>query len=196
MMLIEETTVPQSALPVAELKDHLRLGSGFADDGLQDGILETCLRAAMAAIEARTGKILIEREFSWTVRSWRQGDEQSLPVAPVNVVSAINLIDHHGNARAINEGWTFVPSLQRPVIVATGSMLPQIAVHGSAKVHFLAGFGPEWSDVPADLGQATMMLAAHFYDFRHGEASGTDMMPPSVAVTLERHRMVRIGGGL
>jgi uncharacterized phiE125 gp8 family phage protein len=28
------------------------------------------LRAAMAAVEARTGKILIEREFSWTLTAW------------------------------------------------------------------------------------------------------------------------------
>ena len=66
MMLVEETTVPVSALPVAQFKDHLRLGSGFSDDGIQDAMLESYLRASMAAIEARPGKILIEREFSWT----------------------------------------------------------------------------------------------------------------------------------
>ena len=40
MMLVEETTVPQQALPVATFKDHMRMGSGFADDDLQDGVLE------------------------------------------------------------------------------------------------------------------------------------------------------------
>ena len=81
MMLVEETTVPPSALPVTQFKDHLRLGSGFSDDGLQDGLLESFLRAAMAAIEARTGKILIEREFRWTLNAWRNGARQALPVA-------------------------------------------------------------------------------------------------------------------
>lgn len=57
MMLVEETTVPLSALPVATFKDHMRMGSGFSDDGVQDGVLEGFLRAAVAAIEARTGKI-------------------------------------------------------------------------------------------------------------------------------------------
>ncbi len=65
MMLVEETTVPQAAIPVAQFKEHLRLGTGFSDDGLQDVVLEGFLRAAMAAIEGRIGKILIEREFSW-----------------------------------------------------------------------------------------------------------------------------------
>ena len=65
MMLIEETTVPDAALPVAEFRDHLQLGSGFSDDALQDPVLGVFLRAAMAAIEARVSKILIERNFSF-----------------------------------------------------------------------------------------------------------------------------------
>jgi hypothetical protein len=40
MMLVEETTVPVSALPVATFKDHMRMGSGFSDDDIQDGVLE------------------------------------------------------------------------------------------------------------------------------------------------------------
>ncbi|MEY2961928.1 MAG: hypothetical protein RLZ60_1758, partial [Pseudomonadota bacterium] len=75
MMLVEQTTVPLAALPVAEFKGHLRLGSGFADDGLQDGVLVAALRAAIAAIEARTGKILIQRDFSWTVYRWRSASD-------------------------------------------------------------------------------------------------------------------------
>jgi len=71
MMLVEETTVPQSALPVATFKDHMQMGSGFSDDGIQDAVLEGFLRAALAAIEARTGKITIERTFSVTFTDWR-----------------------------------------------------------------------------------------------------------------------------
>ncbi len=64
MMLVEQTSVPVAALPVAEFKDHLRLGTGFADDGVQDSVLESYLRASMAAIEARTGKVLITRGYT------------------------------------------------------------------------------------------------------------------------------------
>ena len=81
MMLVEQTTVPSGALPVADFKDHLRLGTGFADDGVQDNVLESYLRASMAAIEARTGKVLITRTFSWTLTGWRELCRQALPVA-------------------------------------------------------------------------------------------------------------------
>ena len=50
MMLTEQTTVSGAALPLQALKDHLRLGSGFADDGMQDALVESYLRAAMAVI--------------------------------------------------------------------------------------------------------------------------------------------------
>ena len=54
MFLVEQTTVPVASLPVSQFKHHLQLGTGFADDTAQDAVLEQYLRAAIAAIEART----------------------------------------------------------------------------------------------------------------------------------------------
>ena len=79
-MLIEETAVPQAALPVNEFKAHLRLGTGFSDGDVQDMVLESFLRAAIAAIEARTGKILVERSFSWTLTRWRDRKTEEVVV--------------------------------------------------------------------------------------------------------------------
>ena len=58
-MLIEETEVPADALPVEDFKAHLRLGRGFSGDSVQDAVLDSFLRAALSAIEGRTGKALI-----------------------------------------------------------------------------------------------------------------------------------------
>ena len=57
MILVEETTPADAALPVAELRAHLRLGSGFelAASAEEDRALAGFLRAAMATIEGRTG---------------------------------------------------------------------------------------------------------------------------------------------
>ena len=43
MLLIEMTPVPDAALPVAAFRDHLRLGSGFADEGAEDALLQALL---------------------------------------------------------------------------------------------------------------------------------------------------------
>ncbi|MEY8841968.1 hypothetical protein AB9K41_23310, partial [Cribrihabitans sp. XS_ASV171] len=96
MMLNEETTVPEAALPVQQFKAHLRLGTGFAEDAVQDAVLESFLRAAIAAIEARTGKVLIARQFSWVLTAWRDRYGEAFPVAPVVSLEAVVLRDAGG----------------------------------------------------------------------------------------------------
>lgn len=196
MMLVEETTVPQGALPLGEFKEHLRLGTGFSDDGVQDGLLEGFLRAAMSAIEARTGKILLEREFRWEIEAWQDGARQPLPVAPVSAVTEVVLVDAEGGETAVAEGWwRLVPDQQRPCVVARGTMLPPVPSGGQVRIGFLAGFGPDWSDLPADLSQAVMLLAAHYHEFRHETSLGPGCMPFGVSALIERYRTIRILGG-
>ncbi|EBA11371.1 head-tail connector protein [Roseobacter sp. CCS2] len=193
MMLVEETTVPMSALPVAAFQDHLRLGSGFSDDGVQDAVLESYLRAAMAAIEARTGKILIEREFSWTLTAWRDARRQPLPVAPVNAISEVTLLNMQGAETAVDaDSWYLEPDMQRPSLQAAGTCLPALSAGGSVRIGMLAGFGPEWSDLPSDLAQAVMLLAAHFYEYRHDVSRSTPAMPVGVLALIESYRTVRL----
>ena len=184
MMLVEETTVPLAALPVTEFKAHLRLGSGFAEDSVQDAVLESFLRAAMAAIEARTGKILIEREFSWTLSRWRDATGQVLPVAPVSAIASVVLIDR-GEVETVLDSavYRLVPDLQRPRISPVGTLLPQVPSGGSVRVGLLAGYGPEWSDLPADLAQAVLLLAAHYYEYRHDTGLSSGCMPFGVTST-------------
>lgn len=191
MMLVEQTTVSAQALPVAQFKDHMRLGSGFSDDDLQDGLLETHLRAAIAAIEARTGKILISREFAWTVSEWRDVYRQPLPIAPVAAITEFVLVDRYGvETIAPVSGWMLEPDTHRPRLTGVGAPLAVIPQDGSARIGMLAGFGAEWSDLPADLAQATFLLAAHFYEFRHATPGGD--IPFGVAALIAPHRNVRL----
>ena len=193
MMLVEETTVPNAALPVAQFKDHLRLGSGFSDDAIQDGLLTGHLRAAMAAIEARTGKILIEREFSWTLTAWRDARRQPLPVSPVSAVSGVTLTHINGVETVIDPDlWYLEPDLQRPSLHPLGTCLPDIPQGGSVTLGILAGYGPEWDDLPADLAQAVILLAAHFYEYRFDVTRAAPALPPCVLGLIERHRTVRM----
>lgn len=195
MMLVEQTTVPTAALPVAEFKDHLRLGTGFADDGVQDDVLEAYLRAAIATIEARTSKALITRSFSWTLTAWRDLAAQVLPVAPVSAITALSIFDRLGAEEVIDSGsFVLEPDLHRPRLVATGYTLPVIPVGGTAVIGFDAGFGATWSEVPADLRQAVKMLAALYYENR-GTYPGETTMPSAVASLIARYRPVRLFGG-
>ena len=193
MMLVEETTVPDGALPVAQFKDHLRLGSGFSDDGIQDGLLAAHLRASMAAIEARTGKILIAREFSWSLTGWRDQRRQPLPVSPVSAIVDVVITDRHGVETVLDpDHWYLEPDTQRPSLNPVTTNLPCVPMGATVKIGMLAGYGPEFSDLPADLAQAVLLLAAHFYEYRHDASRAAPPLPPTVVSLIERYRTVRM----
>jgi len=196
MMLVELTAIPTSALPVAEFSRHLHLGTGFADDGSMDAVLESYLRAAMGAIEARIGKALITRRFSWQVTAWRHPTAQVLPIAPVDVVTALKLVDRAGTVSvAAPESFDLKKDSQRPKVVSRSGSLPPIPAGGVAEIEFDAGFGPGWSNVPIDLAQAVFLLAAHFFENRKTEGSREDLLPFGVMALIETYRPVRLFGG-
>ncbi len=196
MMLTEVTAVPEAVLPVQAMKDHLRLGTGFADDGLQDGLIAAHLRAAMAMIEARTGKALITREFSLRLDRWRPaGSGQTLPVAPVASVSSVTLGDAVGGLVVLApQRWRLVRDMARPRLEGIGG-LPVIAEGGFVEIVFEAGFGPVWADIPGDLAQAVLLLAAEFYERRHADDGRVLALPAVVQGLIERWRIVRLLGG-
>ncbi len=195
MMLTEVTEVPQAALPVQIFKDHLRLGTGFADDGVQDGLVESHLRAAMAAIEARIGKALLARQFKLVLGDWRDAAAQALPVAPVSAVASVTLVEAGGASQVVAPArYRVQADRHRPKLVGVGMLLPSVPVEGQVEIVFTAGFGPGWSSVPGDLAQAVLLLAAQFYETRH-EAGGPGGLPLSVQVLIEGWRNVRVLGG-
>ena len=88
MMLTEETSVASAALPLAALKDHLRLGSGFADDTLQDSLIESYLRAAMSAI--RSQKYPLASTATFSPGSAKFVTAVSMPPEPVLDMAMVN----------------------------------------------------------------------------------------------------------
>lgn len=194
-MLVEETGVPDASLPVARLREHLRLGTGFGEDGLQDPVLAGFLRAAMAAIEGRTGKVLIARDYLYSRAAWSFSDRQPLPVAPVSVVTQVAVVDAAGAETVLPGGaWRLVQDTQRPVVMAVSLTLPSVPQAGEVRIRFRAGFGDSFAAVPADLQQAVLLLAAHYHEFRQDTALGTGCMPFGVTALIERFRVLRVGG--
>lgn len=196
MMLTEETTVPDSALPVDQFKLHLRQGTGFGQDSLQDAVLNGFLRAAIAAIEARTGKVLISRGFSLVLSAWRESSGQGLPVAPVTGVTQVALIDVQDveNSLPIDQ-FKLEQNAQQPVLRPVSSVLPTIPAKGSVRIRFDAGYAADWAGLPADLAQAVLLLAAHYYEYRHETTLSDGCMPFGVTSLVQRYRTMRITPG-
>ncbi|MBE9476732.1 MAG: hypothetical protein IME92_06260 [Proteobacteria bacterium] len=193
MILTELTSVLTAALPITQFKAHLRLGTGFADSDLQDELLEAYLRAAISTIEARAGRVLLQKQYSWQLTHWRDVLRQVLPVRPVSGVTAVKLIDVAGvEVLADTADFRFVPDDICPAIEATNTVLPKLSAGGAVEVVFDAGFGPDWADVPSDLGQAVLLVAANAYENR----SGTGEAVPMAALSLiEPYRVLRLKRG-
>lgn len=195
MILTEHTSVPLADLPVAEFRAHLRLGTGFGDDGFQDGVLEASLRAAIAAIEGRLGKALFARTFTWRLEAWRDLSRQVLPVAPVTAIHSLAIIDRAGTEVVSDpESYVLVRDTHRPALAAAGFLLPTIPVGGVAEIVFDAGFGPTWAEIPADLRQAVFLLAAEYYERRLDVGTETGW-PGTVHALLSKWRNLRLFGG-
>ncbi|MFV0383689.1 head-tail connector protein [Paracoccus sp. (in: a-proteobacteria)] len=197
MMLREETAPAAEALPVAALRAHLRLGSGFGigDDPAETAALAGFLRAAITTVEARTGKVLLTQRFRMQLDDWRDRLGQTLPLAPVTGVDAIAIDDGAGTVTQIAPDlWRLIPDNQRPMILPAGALLPNVPRAGSVTVTFTAGFGDVWDDVPTDLAQAVLMLAARYFEDRSLEGS-RGAMPFGVSALIERWRAVRTLAG-
>jgi uncharacterized phiE125 gp8 family phage protein len=196
MMLTEQTSVPVGALPVAEMKAHLRLGTGFADDGTQDGLVESYLRAAMATIEGRISKALIARRFLWKLEDWRGASEQALPMAPVSGIISVSLVDGQGVSSVVPvQRYRLIEDTHRPRLLAREAMLPTVPQDGWIEVVFDAGFGVTWTALPKDLLQAWLLLTAEYYERRHDVDGHAGGLPFAVQALIERWRTVRILGG-
>ncbi|OCX67213.1 hypothetical protein BFP70_02425 [Thioclava sp. SK-1] len=193
-MLTQLTEVAAAALPVAALRDHLRLGRGFADVGAEDAALEGYLRASLATIERRTGKALLGRDCVLTLYQWRC-TRHPLPLSPVQQVSAIVLVDRNNMRQTVDPArYRLVRDMSRPLIEGLGQSLPDIPLHGHAEITLQAGFGV-WAQVPADLAQAVMLLAATYFEHRHERGAEGDDIPFGVACLIEPWRTVRLIGG-
>lgn len=193
MILTETTNVTDAALPLSGFQAHLRLGTGFGVETLQDEVLLAYLRASLAAVEARIAKVLLQRSFVWRTSRWGRA---TLPAAPVTAMTSVVIEAADGTQTAIDpSAYRLVEDTHSPVLEPAGVALPTIPEGGAALVSFDAGLAATWDALPADLRQAVMMLAAHYYEYRHDTALDARCMPFGASALLERYRMPRLAIG-
>ncbi len=196
MIVTELIPIPDAALPLDAFKAHLRLGRGFGTESLQDQLLHGFLRASLAAIEARTGKMLIIRPFSLVATRWRNDQREPLPVVPVQQIIAITTIGaDQTSAIWASETYHLEADPQVPRLCPTGACLPRLKKGAQVRVDISAGLAVDFASLPGDLAQAVLMLAAHYYEHRDATGLHGGCMPFGVTSLIERHRVVRLAAG-
>ncbi|WP_370273301.1 head-tail connector protein [Pseudooceanicola nitratireducens] len=192
-MLIEESEILLADLPVEAFKAHLRLGRGFSGDTVQDSVLESFLRAAIASVEGRCGKALMIRNFIWTLPFWQDDLRQVFPIGPVQEVLELALLDAAEQPTVVDPArFRLEKDMHFPALNGRSAGLPNPPADGSIRVQFTAGYGATWDEVPRDLAQAVMLQGAHYYEHREATGLGEGCAPFGVISLTERYRPMRI----
>ena len=193
MLVKEISPAATNPVPVREFAAHLRLSHGFIDDGTEDSLLELYLRNATAVVEQRTGQALIERPYIVQTACWDRHGHFHLPVGPVATVDQIRFVSPGSEIVMDSEEWALEPGQVRQKLSAEdGGPLWPLPRGAVAELSFSAGYGVSWNDVPDDLRQAVILLAAHYYENRFGEIQADHGMPYGVLSIVEQHRPARI----
>lgn len=170
-------TEPVSA---AEAKAHLRV-----DHTDEDPFIGSLIITSRLHIEAALGLALITQSWSYFIDRWPRSGELTLPIRPVQSVSAVRLWQSDDTST------TAAPS----AYLLDGTAIPPRLVWRSAphpiagrrakaiEVVLTAGFGSSPADVPAPIRQALLLLIAHWYEHREPVEVGEALAPIPVSVS-------------
>ena len=193
-MILTET-LPAAVTPVSldDFKAHLRLAQGFALDAAEDALLDRYLRNATSVVEARISRALIRREFKLLVAAWNRDGQLVMPVGPVAQIGSLRFVHDAEAIELPSTAWSLEPGSGRQLLTGPcASALPAVPEGYSAELIFNAGFGDGPSDLPGGLAQAVMLLAAHYFENRYGEAVSGQGIPAGVQALLETQRSFRL----
>lgn len=172
MALTLVTDVTEEPVQLEEQKLHLRIDT--ADD---DRYINLCLVAARQWVEGQTKRGLLTQTWDYTIDNgwpWSRGRHRiDLPLNPVASVTSINYVDTNGASQLLaSSEYTVAARTHGSYIVEAYDVeWPDVrCVPDAITVRFVAGE----SDVPAELHQAIMILAGHYYENRETGADTPD----------------------
>ncbi len=193
MLLTQSAPGALNPVPLRELAAHLRLSHGFPDDGAEDGLLELYLRNAAAFIERRLSCAMIRRGYELRVASWDRYGYLTLPIGPVSEIDTMNFERPGVVTPLAPADWCLKPGETRQKVTGADHTALRAIPHGAlAVLTFSAGYGDTWNDVPDDLRQAVLMMAAHYYDNRGSDSNAANGIPPDVRAILTQRHPVRL----
>jgi uncharacterized phiE125 gp8 family phage protein len=192
-MLIDLSPPAVRPEQVGELASQLRLPAAYAEEPEGAARLERFVEAAMTLAEKRTRRALFARAFEYRLVAWPAGDRVALPISPVTAIEAVGVRSASGDEVLLAGEVLRIDALRAmpEVVISAPGRLPLVGEGYTAFVRFVAGHGTSWTDVPADLRLAVMMIGAALHD--HGAVDPEAVqMPFGALALLEGYRRVRL----
>lgn len=157
-----------------EAKAHLRVD--HADD---DSLINAYIAAATAYLEGWSGvlggRALITQTWSQSYQTFPIDEVIGLAITPVKSITSVTYYDAEGTFQTLAAGaYTFLTDqLGAYVTLQVDEVWPAVAGRPDAMaVTYVAGYGPNPADVPADIRQIILLMVGDWYDHRANVVSG------------------------
>lgn len=200
MMMTSLTLLtPPATEPVTlvEAKQHLRM-----DTTSDDALITNLIVAARLLAELWTGRSLITQTWLMRLDAAPVSNFVRLPKAPLQSVSFIKTYDDADVASVFAASNYFVDTASAPsrVILRLGASWPSVARTANGfELQFVAGYGPNGSDVPAPIRQGLLMHIARLYAQRgdlvgpdgHARGELPDTLPEECLALYRPYRVMR-----
>lgn len=149
------------------------------DDVAEDALITTLIGAARLHVEGVTGGALLAQSWRVVLDDWPETGVVKLPVSPLLSVTAITATDDNGASHDIGLA-QFGSEPDRLLVPRIVVGMPLLQERGGIEIDYVAGFGMEPEDVPADLRQAVLGLVAHWHEHRDAViVAGSGTVVPS-----------------
>ena len=172
-MRLELVQAPtEMPVTVDELRVHV--WTDYNEPG--DGLKESLIAAATGHFESITGRKLIKQTWRAYLDDFPFRQPVELPFGRVLNVTRVNWLDASGVDHVVTPFTGYIPAIigENPQLHAVGGTWPSGSFFqiDPVRIEFEAGFGAA-ADVPREIRQAILLLAAHWYENREAVLVGT-----------------------
>lgn len=158
------------------------------EHNLEDDLIKDMIQTARLAVETYTGASLITRERRVSIY---QSCLSSLTIShhPIQTILAVNIIRHHGVAKALQPEDYNVNLRAKPAKVDIKDITVLNRRDSHIEVDIIAGYGQSGIDIPTPFTQAILLLVAQFYE---RQSMPKDELPMMVQALLMPYRGLRL----
>ncbi len=193
MVKLEVSPIASLPVPRASLGRRLGLAEGFGSGAspAEDSALDGWIFAATAHLERRLSLLVSARACVWTLSAPRLERSGGLrfPVGPVSAIAECAVLESSGAVSSLWSGWRLEPDdLRASLRPAAGGSWPSLPTGGTLRISFTAGFSP----LPADLAEAVLQLAAHWFEHREAAGDSLSETPLGLASLLAPYAPMRL----
>lgn len=163
------------------------------DDVAEDGLIATLIGAARMHVEGVTGRALLAQSWRVLLDAWPDDRVVKLPVTPFMALSEITAYDTAGAGHDV----PLAQMLREPdrlLLPSEVAGMPVLRERQGIEIDYVAGFGTEPGDVPADIRQAMLLLVAYWFEHRDAVivAGSGAVVPSGFDRLVAGHKRVRL----